>query len=177
MIQGVFQSFIIPAMLVSALGISALPACKKTPPAPPPAPQSPPTVPSFPREAPPERVEEKTPEAILGTLRHAALEMALDGFQFDKAELGWPFDCKAATVSAYLGLLADKGYLAPQDLGHFRGVEISNLSDSDPGETAFAKITLRNQIHLIRKDGRIATTEDQRNLSPTPPREPAWLPQ
>jgi len=144
-----------------------LAACEKKQPAPPPEKHV------LPREAPPERVGKKSPEAILQTLHHAAQEMALDGFQFDKPELGWPFDCRASTSSGYLRLLADKGYLAPQDLELFAEVDIANLSDSDPGETAFAKIEFRKKIHFIQKDGTLLSTSNE--TPPFPPRDPAWL--
>ena len=147
-----------------------LAACEKKQPAPPPEK----TV--LTREVPPERVGEKSPEAILQTLHHAAQEMALDGFQFDKPELGWPFDCRASTSSGYLRLLADKGYLAPQDLELFSDVDISNLSDSDPGETAFAKIQFRKKIYFIQKDGSLLSESNGMQPPPLPPRDPAWLP-
>jgi hypothetical protein len=147
-----------------------LAACEKRQPAPPPE------KPVVLREALPERVGKKSPEAILQTLHHAAQEMALDGFQFDKPELGWPFDCRASTSSGYLRLLADKGYLAPQDLELFSEVDIANLSDSDPGETAFAKIQLRKKIHFIQKDGSLLSESNDMQPPPLPPRDPAWLP-
>lgn len=147
-----------------------LAACEKKQPAPPPE------KPVLPREAPPERVGKKSPEAILQTLHHAAQEMALDGFQFDKPELGWPSDCRASTSSGYLRLLADKGYLAPQDLELFSEVDIANLSDSDPGETAFAKIKFRKKIHFIQKDGSLLSESNDMQPPPLPPRDPVWLP-
>ena len=157
------------SLLLSVIAVMAGCEKKQTPPPPPPEALS------FPRVAPPDRVEGKTPEAILSTLHHAAQEMALDGFQFDKAELGWPFDCGAPNSSAYLQSLAENGYLSPQDLGLFSEVEIANLSDSDPGETAFAKISRQNKIHLLRKDGSLSAEKPEATLSPLPARNPPWL--
>ncbi len=99
--------------------------------------------------------------------------MALDGFQFDKPELGWPFDCRAKSASGYLALLADKGYLAKEDLPLFSEVEIANLSDSDPGDSAFALFAGSKNLLVVRKDGQIFSIEEK----PKPSREPAWLSQ
>ncbi len=167
-----FGKIKIPWASLLSLAIALMPGCEKKQPSPTPQPEAP----VFPRAAPPERVEGKTPEAILSTLHHAAQEMALDGFQFDKAELGWPFDCGATNSSAYLQSLAENGYLSPQDLGLFSEVEIANLSDSDPGETAFAKISRQNKIHLMRKDGSLSLEIPEAPLSPVPDRNPPWLP-
>lgn len=156
-----------PVIVFVAALLFSMAACEKKQPAPPPE------KPAFPREAAPERVGKKSPEAILQTLHHAAQEMALDGFQFDKPELGWPFDCRASDSPGYLRLLVEKGYLAAEDLVFFREIAIANLSDSDPGETVFAKISQGKNIGFIRKDGRFETGSP----SPTPPREPAWLAQ
>lgn len=164
----------IPAISLIALTLALVAACEKKQPAPPSP--SPSETPSFPRLAPPERVEDKTPQAILGALHHAAQEMALDGFQFDKADLGWPFDCGASSSSGYVRWLAEKGYLSPQDLGVFENVEITNLSDSDPGETILAKVVHQKKIHLLRKDGRLSIESDEAVILPIPPRDPAWLP-
>lgn len=164
----------IPVISLIALTLALVAACEKKQPTPPsPTPSE---TPSFPRPAPPERIDDQTPEAILGALHHAAQEMALDGFQFDKADLGWPFDCGASSSSGYLRSLAGKGYLSPQDLGAFENVEITNLSDSDPGETLFAKITHQKKIHLLRKDGRLSIESEEAVIPGIPPREPAWLP-
>lgn len=145
-------------------------ACEKKQPAPPPE------KPAYPREAAPGRVGKESPESILKTLHHAAQEMALDGFQFDKPELGWPFDCHASNSPAYLRLLVEKGYLAAQDLDFFRDIEIANLSDADPGGTAFAKIQHRKKTHLVRKDGGVSIETNDTQPHPAPPRDPAWLP-
>lgn len=139
-------------------------------------PATPSEKPAFPREVPPERIGKSSPETILRTLHHAAQEMALDGFQFDKPELGWPFDCRATNSSGYLRLLAEEGYLAPQDLELLSEVDIANLSDSDPGETAFAKIQHRKNIYFIRKDGSFLSESNGLQPPPSPSRDPAWLP-
>lgn len=170
---GVFGKMKKTGLPLLALAVALMSACDKKPPAPPPPPHEPISVP---RVAPPERVEGRSPEALLGTLHHAAQEMALDGFQFDKPELGWPFDCGASSSSAYLGLLAEKGYLSARDLGLFEEVEISNLSDSDPGGTALAKVALQKKIHLLRKDGSLSVETDEAGIFPVPPRDPVWLP-
>jgi hypothetical protein len=73
-------------------------------------------------------------------------------------------------------LLADKGYLAPQDLELFSDVDISNLSDSDPGETAFAKIQFRKKIYFIQKDGSLLSESNGMQPPPLRSREPVWLP-
>lgn len=159
-----------PGIILLATALAILPACKKKQPPPPPE------KPVFPREVPPEPIGKSSTETILKALHHAAQEMALDGFQFDKPELGWPFDCRATKSSDYLRLLADNGYLAAQDLAVLKEVEISNLSDSDPGETAFAKIQRRNKSHFIRKDGTLLSASNETQPPPFPPRDPAWLP-
>lgn len=128
--------------------------CKKNSPQPEPSPTP---NPAIPREAPPERVREKSPEALLQTLHHAAQEMALDGFQFDKPELGWPRDRDSQSASAHLQALANNGYISPEDLPLFAEIDIANLSDSNPGESAFAKIQTRGEALIIRKDGQITT--------------------
>jgi len=140
---------------VAATLLLALPlGCKKK--SPPPEPSSTP-IPAIPREAPPERVREKSPEALLQTLHHAAQEMALDGFQFDKAELGWPRDRGSQSSNDHLQSLANNGYLSPEDLPLFTEIDIANLSDSNPGESAFAKIQTRGETLVIRKDGQITS--------------------
>ena len=164
----------IPVIPLLGLTVALVAGCEKKQPAPSPPPPA--ETPSFPRVATPERVEDKTPQAILGTLHHAAQEMALDGFQFDKPDLGWPFDCRASSSSGYLQLLAEKGYLSPQDLGLFKNVEITNLSDSDPGGTILAKVAHQKKIHLLRKDGSLSIESDEAAILPMPPREPVWLP-
>lgn len=152
-----------------ATAIAFISACEEKQP----APAIPSPTPSFPREAPPERVRKKSPEAILQTLHRASQEMALDGFQFDKPQLGWPFDCRAASTSDYLRLLTENGYLGADDLSLFSEVEIANLSDADPAESPFAKIHQGKKNFFIRKDGAVVSELPQTNPSP---RDPAWLP-
>jgi hypothetical protein len=159
-----------PGIILLATALAILPACEKKQPSPPPE------KPVFPREVPPESIGKSSPETILKALHHASQEMALDGFQFDKPELGWPFDCYATKSSDYLRLLADKGYLAAQDLAVLTDVEIANLSDSDSGETAFAKIQFRTNSHVIRKDGTLLSESNKTQPPPFPPRDPSWLP-
>ena len=57
-----------------------------------------------------------------------------------------------------------------------RDIEIANLSDSDPGETAFAKIQLRNKSHFIQKDGTLLSASDATQPPHFPSRDPVWLP-
>jgi len=159
-----------PGIILLATMLVLLAACEKKQPAPPPE------QPVIPKEVPPEPIGKSSPETILKALHQASQEVALDGFQFDRPELGWPFDCGATNSSDYLRLLTDKGYLAPQDTAMLREVEISNLSDSDSGETAFAKIQLRNKSHFIRKDGTLLSESNKTQPPPLPPRDPAWLP-
>jgi hypothetical protein len=152
-----------------ATAIALITACEEKQP----APAIPSPTPSFPREAPPERVGKKSPEAILQTLHRASQEMALDGFQFDKPELGWPLDCRAASTSDYLRLLTENGYLGADDLPLFSEVEIANLSDADPAESPFAKIPQGKKNFFIRKDGLVVTELPQAQI---PKRQPGWLP-
>jgi hypothetical protein len=153
---------------LAALACAAvLPACEKK--SPPPEP-TPPSTTATPRDTPPDRVTETSPAALLATLHHAAQEMALDGFQFDRPALGWPFDRRSASTSAHLQTLVDHGYLDAADLVHFADIDIANLSDSDPGDTAFAKLTRQGAAHTIRKDGLV----DSNSIEP--PRTPTWLP-
>ena len=124
-----------------AMAIIFLTACEEKTPSP---------TPSFSRKAPPERVSKKSPEAILQSLHRASQEMALDGFQFNKPQLGWPFDCRSATTSDYLLHLTENGYLRPDEQPLFSKVEIANLSDADPAESPFAKIHKGKYLFLIR---------------------------
>ena len=157
----------LPILIACAAQIAAtvFSGCeKKTPPPVSPAPAEISSV----RETPPERVTETSPDALLASLHHAAQEMALDGFQFDKKHLGWPRDRGSQSASAHLQALVDHGYLAAADIAHFADIDIANLGDSDPGESAFAKIPTRGGILVIRKDGQILN-------APANP-DPAWLP-
>jgi len=73
-----------------------------------------------------------------------------------------------------------EGYLEQKNAGEFSGVEISNLSDSDPGETAFLRVRQDGgKILIVRKDGMeevFSTKESASQFAPPPPREPEWLP-
>ena len=168
-LEGVLRKFRpLPLRIaLAALACAAFPACKKK--APPPEPPASVET-ATPRETQPERVSETSPAALLATLHHAAQEMALDGFQFDRPELGWPFDRRSPSASAHLQALVEHSRLAAEDLAHFAEIQIANLSDSDPGQTAFARITRKGKTHTIRKDGLIDSE------SVPPPRDPAWLP-
>lgn len=168
-LTGMLENWKIASMPLLATAIAFFTACEKKQP----APAIPSPTPSFPREAPPERVGKKSPEAILQTLHRASQEMALDGFQFDKPQLGWPFDCRSTSSSDYLRLLTENGYLGADDLPLFSEVEIANLSDADPAESPFAKIPQGKKNVFIRKDGLVVTELPQ---AQTPKRQPAWLP-
>jgi len=113
-------------------------------------------------------------------IHHAAREMALDGFQFGKSHLAWPFDSNTRSAAAYFETLVREGYLEQKNAGGFSGVEISNLSDSDPGETAFLRVRQDGgKILIVRKDGMeevFSTKESASQFAPPPPREPEWLP-
>jgi len=114
------------------------------------------------------------------TLHHAAQEMALDGFQFDKKDRGWPHDAGIRTREEFLACLVRNGYLSSGDAGVFFGIRISNLSDSDPGETAFLRSPPDvRPIRVVRKDGvsEIFSGEAEAlSFAPPPPRDPEWLP-
>lgn len=106
--------------------------------------------------------------------------MALDGFQFGKKSLGWPFDAGVKSSSDYFALLIKSNYLTENDAATSAGILISNLSDSDPGETAFARTAHGvSPAVVVRKDGHTQTFADSSGIdafAPPPPREPAWLP-
>ena len=108
-----------------------------------------------------------------------AQEMALDGFQFGKDELGWPCDSGATTTTAYLELLKKNNRLQPATAERLARISVANLSDSDPGETAFASVPVEDGILVIRKDGQSRTFPDlaaSAEFAPPPSRAPAWLP-
>lgn len=113
-------------------------------------------------------------------IHHAAQEMALDGFQFDKNQLGWPFEVHEASTVGYFEKLIREGFL-PSEAGEWfkEGWIIANLSDADPGETAFLKLVQPDKtILLVRKDGQWAVFGDgppAADFVKAPPREPAWL--
>ena len=114
-------------------------------------------------------------------IHHAAQEMALDGFQFGKSHLGWPFEVNAASAVGYFEKLIREGFL-PSEAGEWfkQGWMLANLSDADPGETAFLKLLQPDKtILLVRKDGQWAVFGDEPSAAAfvqEPPREPAWLP-
>ena len=118
--------------------------------------------------------------AILSEFHSVAQEMALDGFQFDKPQLAWPFDSGAKTKSAYIEILAQNNRLSPEVAKRIAEISIANLSDSDPGETALASLPAPGGgVVVIRKDGSLQTFDDisrSTSFAPPPPREPAWLP-
>jgi hypothetical protein len=118
--------------------------------------------------------------AILSEFHSVAQEMALDGFQFDKPQLAWPFDSGAKTKSAYIEILAQNNRLSPEAAKRIAEISIANLSDSDPGETALASLPAPGGgVVVICKDGSLQTFDDfsrSTSFAPPPPREPAWLP-
>jgi hypothetical protein len=114
-------------------------------------------------------------------IHRASQEMALDGFQYGKTTLGWPFEIGAVSSEAYLTTLIRENLLPPEAVKWFdHGWQIANLSDADPGETAFLKVTQSDQsVVIVRKDGQRAVFQDEASAAPSikePPREPAWLP-
>ncbi|MEI8292763.1 MAG: hypothetical protein WCG66_02110 [bacterium] len=114
------------------------------------------------------------------SIHHAAQEMALEGFQFGKNNWGWPFDCAVESSEAYVKKLNDGKFLAVNSRESALRVDIANLSDADPGETAFLCLELPDKTLLfVRKDGEWAVFRDRdaaRAFVKMPPREPAWLP-
>jgi len=58
--------------------------------------------------------------------------------------------------------------------------KIANLSDADPGETAFLELTQPDKtILLVRKDGQweiFRSEGESTSFAKMPPREPVWLP-
>jgi hypothetical protein len=115
------------------------------------------------------------------SIHHAAQEMALDGFQFGKNNLGWPYEVSANSAAGYFEKLTREGFL-PSEAGECSDQEwmIANLSDADSGETAFLKLVQPDKaILLVRKDGQWAVFRDETGaaaFAKTPPRDPAWLP-
>ena len=106
--------------------------------------------------------------------------MALDGFQFDKKAFGWPYDAGTKSAAEFLALLVKNSYLTDDDATAASWFAISNLSDSDPGETAFLRTAPSEvTIVIVRKDGQIKSFANSAacdNFAPPPPRIPAWLP-
>ncbi|MCX6962087.1 MAG: hypothetical protein NTZ08_06520 [Verrucomicrobia bacterium] len=115
------------------------------------------------------------------SIHHAAQEMALDGFQFGKNHLGWPYEVSANSAAGYFEKLIREGFL-PSEAGEWSDQEwmIANLSDADSGETAFLKLVQPDKtILLVRKDGQWAVFRDETGaaaFAKTPSRDPAWLP-
>jgi hypothetical protein len=114
-------------------------------------------------------------------IHSAAQECALDGFQFGKSHLGWPYEVRANSVAGYFQTLIREGFLSYETVERVNlGWRISNLSDADPGETAFLRLDQPDKTALIvRKDGQWAVFRDEMSaaaFAKTPPREPFWLP-
>jgi hypothetical protein len=111
-------------------------------------------------------------------LHRAATDAAWTAFSQGQAGLGWPLESGAPTAAAYLEMLGEYG--APLAELPLPEISIANLSDSDPGETAFLKInTPARGMLVVRKDGAVAvfgSDAEIRSFAPLPPREPAWLP-
>jgi len=118
-------------------------------------------------------------QSQLKALHHAAQEMALDGFQYNKHRLGWPFEAKVQSSSDYLRLLVSEGYLAPEVAESLKNVAIANVSDSDPLTTLFLSVpTDDGKTLIVRKDGNLQSEqnlESSKTFAPPPPREPVWL--
>lgn len=113
-------------------------------------------------------------------IQEAAQQMAWDGFAFARPGHGWPADAGVETGAGYVRLLVERGYL--QAIPSIEGkLEVANLSDSDPGETAFLclKSPSDGTIRILRKDGRcgvfMSGAEAESFASP-PEAEPQWLP-
>lgn len=114
-------------------------------------------------------------------MHRAAQEMALDGFQFDKKDLGWPCEIGADSSSGYFEKMIQNGFMRAESTGSTAAPwKIANLSDADPGETAFIKITQPDGgIVIVRKDGQWAVFRDEAAsaaFAKAPPRNPTWLP-
>lgn len=128
----------------------------------------------------PAGVDKAVPGPHMAAVHHAAQEMALDGFQFGKKSLGWPFDAGVKSSADYLSLLVRDNYLPAGQAAESGSLIISNLSDSDPGETAFLRTAFGvSPVVVVRKDGRtqsFAAPSACDGFAPPPPREPAWLP-
>lgn len=116
------------------------------------------------------------PPSSLATLQKAAEESALDAFQKDRRDIGWPRDVAAASSADYIALLRKKGYLSI-DSGP---VHVANVGERDPLNTALARTDLPGgRTAVIRKDGtskEFATPDAAREFAPSPPADPPWLP-
>jgi hypothetical protein len=94
--------------------------------------------------------QELLPMAI--EIHRAAQEMALDGFQYGKNDLGWPFDSGDTSAADYFRKLIRKGFLAPEFSSLVSRWQIANLSDADPGETVFLGVEQPDSTRLfVRK--------------------------
>lgn len=140
------------ACLVSVLALIVFSSCQRSP-------QT---------ETPPAPAQTAEEQDVLKKLHHAAEEMALDGFQFDKPELGWPHDVGAKTSADFLALLHsgnDSVSLPPE-----ASVTVANVAETDPLDTALFKLRDPNGHEtVIRKDGQFAPAS-------LPNRNPPWLP-
>ncbi len=116
--------------------------------------------------------------APAAVIHSAAQEMAIDAFATGKPGIGWPADISATSAAAYLSLLSEHNYLPAPTSPWPEGLRIANLSDADPGETAFLEIPLTDNTRFImRKDGSSETVPAQSTrFTHEPPRTPAWLP-
>jgi hypothetical protein len=109
--------------------------------------------------------------SLLTTLHAAALEMALDGFQFNKPALGWPCDAGAKSGKDYINLLLEYHYIDAAAAKLAEPVIVANTAEPDPMETALFKIRSPDGTeNTVRKDGKMEPS------APGPPREPEWLP-
>jgi len=113
-------------------------------------------------------------------IHRAAQEMALDGFQYGKNDLGWPFDSGDTSSADYFRKLIRKGFLPPEFSSPVSRWKIANLSDADPGETVFLGVEQPDGTSLfVRKDGKWASFSNEdaaKEFLKMPPRKPAWLP-
>lgn len=140
------------ACLVSVLALIVFSSCKRSP-------QT---------DAPPAQAQTAAAQDVLKKLHHAAEEMALDGFQFDKPELGWPHDVGAKTSADFLARLHSGN--DPIPLPPEASVTVANVSETDPLDTALFKLRDPNGHEtVIRKDGQFAPAS-------LPNRNPPWLP-
>lgn len=140
------------ACLVSVLALIVFSSCKRSP-------QT---------EPPPAPAQTAAAQDVLKKLHHAAEEMALDGFQFDKPELGWPRDVGAETSADFLARLHSGN--ATISLPPGSSIAVANVAETDPLDTALFKFRdSSGHETVIRKDGQLAPA------SP-PNRNPPWLP-
>lgn len=140
------------ACLVSVLALIVFSSCNRSP-------QT---------EPPPAPAQTAAAQDVLKKLHHAAEEMALDGFQFDKPELGWPHDVGAKTSADFLARLHSGN--DPVSPLPDASVTVANVAETDPLDTALFKFRdLSGHETVIRKDGQFAPAS-------LPNRNPPWLP-